>query len=397
MSGPYTREAWNNIISQVNDLCANPPSDTDCEPLSPLPTVGPEHIWTKTDIQDVRAKLGEICSRSWSAELRLWTQELVDELTNAIGAGWCDCEPDDEECRPDCSNAMGLVSISGGSATQTGCIDITGMGPSGATSDERAFIAEMGGTASYESGQYSIDMSDHCMLEDEVQALKDELDDLKKRLTNEQNAAATACAPGGDPDACAEAQAKVADTQIEISIKNAEITDKQFESDEKKAEADAHLSAADAAASACMSAYAGITVHGGTSLSYVGSVPTAEWVGRECSDMGTPCHDRNPARCQPSYWKVMRKTTSVGQNGTFTGKWSEVVRGGYTPTGGLYIVGSVSEGESNGVSNYLCSSQCLTGDCHPAPCWNACLPSLSATVELRVDVQYPYPAGEQCC
>jgi hypothetical protein len=98
--GPYTREAWNGIIDRVNDLCENPPEDTDCEPLEPLEHVDPEHIWTTGDIDQVREKLMEICKdNEFEEELDLWRQKTIDEIEEAISAGWCDCE-EDEECGP---------------------------------------------------------------------------------------------------------------------------------------------------------------------------------------------------------------------------------------------------------------------------------------------------------
>jgi len=87
----YTRDDWNDIIQQVNDLAVNP--DEGCDPVATLPEVDPDHIWTKDDITQVRDKLTEICSdNTFSAELRLWAQEIIDEINDAIAQGWCDCE-----------------------------------------------------------------------------------------------------------------------------------------------------------------------------------------------------------------------------------------------------------------------------------------------------------------
>lgn len=99
MAGPYTREAWNQIIDRVNDLCENPPEDTDCEPIDTLEHVDPEHIWTTGDIDEVRQKLMEICKdNNFEEELDLWKQKIIDEIEEAISQGWCDCEKD--ECGP---------------------------------------------------------------------------------------------------------------------------------------------------------------------------------------------------------------------------------------------------------------------------------------------------------
>jgi len=98
-SSPWTREDWNNIITQVNDLAANP--DAGCDPLDPLPLVDPDHIWTTSDITGVRDLLTQICKdNNFSTETRLWSQEIIDEIQEAIDNGWCDCRqccPGDEQ------------------------------------------------------------------------------------------------------------------------------------------------------------------------------------------------------------------------------------------------------------------------------------------------------------
>jgi len=93
--GVYTRTDWNSIIQQVNDLCENPPEDTDCDPLETLEEVEEDHIWTKGDIQQVRDKLTEICDENAFAEnLDYWKQTTIDEINEAIANGWCNCEPE---------------------------------------------------------------------------------------------------------------------------------------------------------------------------------------------------------------------------------------------------------------------------------------------------------------
>jgi hypothetical protein len=90
MGQAWTRENWNNIIQQVNNLAQNP--DPGCAPLAALTEVSPNHIWTKSDITNVRNKLMQICNdNTFIAELRLWTQQIIDEINTAIEAGWCDC------------------------------------------------------------------------------------------------------------------------------------------------------------------------------------------------------------------------------------------------------------------------------------------------------------------
>lgn len=95
---PFKRSDWNEIIQRVNDVITAPPADTDCDPLPPLDEVDPNHIWSKDDITEVRDALMATCpSISFNAELRLWSQDVLDEIDAAIDQAWCDCEDDCDE------------------------------------------------------------------------------------------------------------------------------------------------------------------------------------------------------------------------------------------------------------------------------------------------------------
>jgi hypothetical protein len=89
-SDPWKRSDWNDIVDQINNLSSNP--DTNCTGISSLPEVGPEHIWTKGDIIDVRNQLLIICPDTvFNKPLELWNQATIDEINAAIDAGWCQC------------------------------------------------------------------------------------------------------------------------------------------------------------------------------------------------------------------------------------------------------------------------------------------------------------------
>ena len=99
-NSPYTRTtwvedfAWNQIIQEVNVLAENP--DEGCDPLAPLDEVPEDHIWNKTDVNEVHDKLKEICPDNQFTELienQPWTSLIVDEIKDALVRGWCECEP----------------------------------------------------------------------------------------------------------------------------------------------------------------------------------------------------------------------------------------------------------------------------------------------------------------
>lgn len=87
----FKREDWNELIRRINDLAQNP--DSGCDPVEPLEEVGPNHKWSKSDIQATRDKLLEICAdNEFAAMPAKWTQSIIEEINVAIEAGWCGCD-----------------------------------------------------------------------------------------------------------------------------------------------------------------------------------------------------------------------------------------------------------------------------------------------------------------
>lgn len=89
----YKRSDWNNLLDAVNNVLQNPPDG--CDPLDPIPHVESPHRWSKADIQEVHDKLMATCSAiSFSDIPELWEQSVIDEINEALGEAWCDCEDD---------------------------------------------------------------------------------------------------------------------------------------------------------------------------------------------------------------------------------------------------------------------------------------------------------------
>jgi hypothetical protein len=92
---PYKIDHWNELVGDVNDILQNPPANTDCEPISPIDEVSDPHRWAVADVEEVRDKLQETCaSISFSTELVLWEEDIIDEIADQMGDAWCDCEED---------------------------------------------------------------------------------------------------------------------------------------------------------------------------------------------------------------------------------------------------------------------------------------------------------------
>jgi hypothetical protein len=92
----WKRSDWNAIIQQVNDLSHNPPEG--CDALDPLPTVGPNHKWSRSDIYTLQERLLEMCDEDVFVGYHAkWAQSIITELNQAIDNEWCGCEPNQWE------------------------------------------------------------------------------------------------------------------------------------------------------------------------------------------------------------------------------------------------------------------------------------------------------------
>ncbi len=95
-TGTFRLDQWNSLIRDVNAILANPPGD--CEAIAPLPEVTAPHIWVKADVEAVRDKLSATCPDiTFSAELKLWRAEILDEIEAAMAQAWCNCGDEDTE------------------------------------------------------------------------------------------------------------------------------------------------------------------------------------------------------------------------------------------------------------------------------------------------------------
>ncbi len=95
---PLSIENWNSLIRDLNDILANPPEESDCDPIAPLPEVADPHLWLVEDVEAVRNKLIETCPDiTFEAALELWTYEILDEIEAAMSQAWCNCEAEDLE------------------------------------------------------------------------------------------------------------------------------------------------------------------------------------------------------------------------------------------------------------------------------------------------------------
>ncbi len=94
---PYKISDWNNLVEAVNEILGNPPEDTSCEAIGPLPTVVDPHRWSTTDITEMRDILSSTCTEiSFSVELKKWSVDIIAEIETELEKTWCDCDESEE-------------------------------------------------------------------------------------------------------------------------------------------------------------------------------------------------------------------------------------------------------------------------------------------------------------
>lgn len=92
---PYSRQEWNDLVAQINDLAQNP--DNGCDPTGTLNVVDECHRLAKDDITAAQNILMQICDEnSFSDVSDFWKVSDIQELEDAAGNGWCNC--DEDEC-----------------------------------------------------------------------------------------------------------------------------------------------------------------------------------------------------------------------------------------------------------------------------------------------------------
>ena len=89
---PFRRTPdWNKLIRDLNEILENAPGG--CSGIEPLEEVEPEHIWTKQDVEEVRAKIEEMCEdNEFDEDLdKPWRRAIIDEIEAQMNH-WCDCQ-----------------------------------------------------------------------------------------------------------------------------------------------------------------------------------------------------------------------------------------------------------------------------------------------------------------
>jgi len=385
LNRPYSLENWNDLVRAVNEVLQNPPEDTDCKPVAPVPEATDPHLWSTDDVSAVRDALTQTCpSITFSAPLTRWTAEILDEIVTAMDQAWCDCKPEepDQDCLQPCSNAQGTQVRYLGSFMAVGCTE--NISTTDCVSAYRSPIEQAGREADRLSDLWAATWAQYCSLTASCKVLEKELAKLQDELSQLLQQQAVACGPNGTPTTCAQAQERVTAKQAEVKQKQDELAQKTQERDTKQQEADKYKGDADAAAGVCLDIAGGAT-SGGTAINIVYLIAgTREpWADTACEGLGPSWAGCDPRRCRTD-WSLSRRTTyywSFGMIQHFS--WVPVISGRYTPSGTPYIT-SVSMCPE--CPRYACgSTDCSVGDCNS-----------EQEYEFRLTLSYPMPSDPIC-
>ena len=307
MGQVWTLNDWNNIIQQVNDLAQNP--EQGCDPVSPLESVDPPHKWSKADIQQVQDKLREICDENQFGDIPdKWKQSIIDEINDAIARGWCK-----ECCEEPCDDA-------GEEIEQSEVVDATGCywdSPNCAQLppdpwDNWPSIKQQALELGFQAASASFDFSDfyayYCSADKECQALED-------KIETQQQIVASACGGGGDPAACAAAQATLAQYQDMLQMY-------QEQRDSWQSQAEDARSQADALAQQQAALLEGFTTPDTRNMYHLVTGLNHPWSGIDCQKIHG---DTGPARC------MFRWSMSWLPEGSQN--WGWAASGMFTPNG----------------------------------------------------------------
>jgi hypothetical protein len=342
-NSPWTRENWNSLIRRVNALSQNP--DSGCDPKDPLAEVGPDHRWTKADIEEVQNRLQEICEENQFTSPNLWKQQIVDEINDAITKGWCGCE--DEECLDMCPNAAPPAELYLGSWAavylHVGDIHYDCSGHSEDYGDlwEKCNEVASPNYTSAEASQYQAYISDAgrqaqewavsaarvCMYKGQLRRQQDMLADAKRDLAGAEKRVGLYCVPNGNHGECADAKDAVQSLTQQIADLEKGIAAAQQQLVEEEKTRDQAAEAADAAVSASWALGGSFGLNKPElSINFVQFYQsvTEPW------NKFYSCDNANdaPSRCRTSF--------SIMAYDAYTGKWHSAANGSFTPNGLAY-------------------------------------------------------------
>jgi len=342
--------AWNAVIRKVNDERENPPEDTNCEALSPIGEVEANHIWTQTDIEDVRSAIDEMCAYAWTEDLEYWKDAIITEIDEALNrewGGWGDedecCE---EECIPACSDCeeesdtFEVVAAEGCLIWPMWQCLIDYIQWIGVVRPAALDYGTIMGPLYAAISLFEYYHAAYCRAFREVEDLEEELAALEAI----RDAACSQIPP--DPAACAAAQADVDEKQEELDEKIEERDEYQEEMDTAAADADAPASAQGAIINAASHPEQ-------QNMWPLVTATNHPWADQDCAFR----HGyRGVERCR---W---RWNLGFQTNG---GPWNVRWSGGYTPNGIPY---ATSLSVNSPFASYHCILCCWSVD--PSPCQN---------------------------
>jgi len=420
---PWRRDgtnSWNDLVRRVNAVLENPPPDTTCEPIAPLPEVDECHQWSTQDITDMQDALKEACDTNEFTpvvECDKWTVSIIDEIEDAILVGFCDCDPLNP-CAPPCDNQAPVeerfllaesvlppclpLGESCGSCAPTPTLS-TGL-----------FLAYI-----IVRDVWINTINELCVLEEEVIELEEELEELQDELDDLTEQKNTECGIDPESASCLSLTAAVDAKQIEVDDKQIELDDKITERDEKALDEIIDLAALESAAVDTVSNAEDSAGHKCFLLSEIDLVtgtPGVPWTNFECDDpLKLPtCFGTGIRECSAA-WKLQRRTVESPRKlagitfpeGDCTCSdfdtlcaggcpWLDRARGSWTPSGAV-VVNPFSDCLAR--PTVICSCDPSADECDFA-CHSGCNHLISVSQinhEWRLVITFPEVRGNEAC
>lgn len=356
--GAFKLSDWNDLIQQVNTLAIDP--DTGCDPLDPLDEVTAPHRWSKSDIQSIQDKLIEICEdNTFDTIPDKWMQSTVDEINEAIAAGWCGCD----DCVPPCSDA-GYEAEYFASHVGYGCIANPPPDPYPYSNiiHYRQQVIATSEAAVTASGAYDDYFALYCGAQEQVDTLQDMVD-------AQQTVVDELCGQIPPDPGCPAAQVLLEAYQDSLDEWTAIRDNYQEQMESYKAQADE-------AALAQMAWFAGFSGSGYTNIISQLAAVTKEWADQTCDKLPPGWYGGGPQRCRCQWaWH-------------YGPPWTSMLRGVFTPNGLPYATEAINAAPL--WSNYCC--MCFGGECEGCSCPG----DDPCTTEFRIVVSSPASTEPEC-
>lgn len=221
---PYRNDQdWDALIAEVNEVLQTPVGD-DCDPIDPIPEVGPKYRWKKSDLRDMQEKIKETCPDIEfepipEGKVR-WAQSYIDEIRDKLGEAWCDCEPVEGFDCCNCANTSISQFYDDAPKTQRCPLSSAGGCP---VEPETVYdtVVALSNQAHEKLFEYIEGNRAYCYQETIITIRENQIQEIKDDLERLRELAEFVCA-SGNPTRCERLQTEIQELEAEQSLREAQ-------------------------------------------------------------------------------------------------------------------------------------------------------------------------------